>query len=476
MPLDLATHPGPLSLTDPQLQDVLEDLQGNILNGHGRDQAIHIFLRFEAGRIGEVKERIAALATGWLTSAKAQLATSEEYKRTGKDSGLFVHFALSGAGYAALGIASDKVPLGAAQRGRPAEIPIGGQNVPFYDPTVFALGMKARRAMIQDPPIAEWDASFQGDIHALLIVADDSNIDLLNAEKRIRGIFQSESETPLARVLCVERGFGLRRRFYTGEDNPKFGENVEHFGYVDGRSQPALLDTQLQQDEKRDGTHIWNPVAAPSLVLIQDPNGKPGVSFGSFLVFRKLEQNVKGFKKAQRELAAELKIPLKLAGAVAVGRFEDGTPVVLQPGDDSQPPVPNDFDYSSDKAGLRCPFHAHIRKTNPRGESVDPQGNFAKDEAEERGHRIARRGIPYGGRLSNFDDIESLPERGVGLLFMCYQSDIWEQFEFQQRFWSNNDKFLQPGLRGTAAGAPDYLLNTGIDAIIGQQDAQGRVG
>jgi len=472
MPLDLTNHPGPLSPTDANLQDVLEDLQGNILNGHGRDQAIHVFMRFEPDRIVAVKKCIAALATGWITSAKAQLEASEAFKRTGKDDGLFVHFALSGAGFTALATAADKMPAGAALRRRSPTVEVNGQAVPFYDAGIFASGMKARRGLLQDPPIDEWDASFRGAIDAVIIVADDSNIDLLNAEKRIREIFETDSATPLARIVGVERGFGLRRRFYTGEGNPKFGENVEHFGYVDGRSQPALLDTQLEADRQRDGINIWNPVAAPSLVLLQDPNGTPNVSFGSFLVFRKLEQDVRGFKRAQRELAAELKLPLKLVGAMAVGRFEDGTPVVLQPGDDSQPPVPNDFDYSSDKAGLRCPFHAHVRKTNPRGESVDPTGSFAQDLEEERGHRIARRGIPYGGRISNFDDIEMLPERGVGLLFMCYQSDIWEQFEFQQRFWSNNDKFLQPGLRGTAEGAPDYLLNTGMDAIIGQQDAR----
>jgi Dyp-type peroxidase family len=471
MPLDLASHKSPLSLIDPEMQDVFADLQGNILNGHGRDQALHIFLRFKEARIAAAKELIATLAAGWLTSAKDQLAASEQFKITGEDNGLFVHLALSGAGYAALGIAPENVPSGAALRHRPTEIPLGGVKVPFYDQGVFAKGMKQRRAALQDPPIPDWEASFQEEIHALLIVADDSSIDLLNAESKLRDMCKGTQEDPIAHIVGIERGFGLRRKFYANEGNPKFGENVEHFGYVDGRSQPALLDTQLRQDIDRDGADVWDPTAPPSLVLIKDPGGGSTSSFGSFLVFRKLEQNVKGFKKAQRELAAELKLPVKLVGAMAVGRFEDGTPVVLQPGDDSQPAVPNDFDYSSDKAGRRCPFHAHIRKTNPRGESVDPQGAFAKDIEEERGHRIARRGIPYGGGLSDFTDIDALPETGVGLLFMCYQSDIWEQFEFQQRFWSNNDKFLQPGLRGTADGAPDYLLNTGLDAIIGQQNA-----
>jgi Dyp-type peroxidase family len=229
------------------------------------------------------------------------------------------------------------------------------------------------------------------------------------------------------------------------------------------------LDTQLTEDQDRDGTAIWDPTAPPRLALVADPGGTDGVSFGSFLVFRKLEQNVKGFKLAQRRLADELKLPLKLIGAMAVGRFEDGTPVVLQPGENAEPAAPNDFDYSSDASGRRCPFHAHIRKSHPRLESVLAGGGFAEDDEEERGHRIARRGIPYGGGLSDFTDPDALPERGVGLLFMCYQSDLWEQFEFMQRFWCNNDKFLRPGLRGSSQDAPDYVTNTGMDSIVGQQ-------
>jgi deferrochelatase/peroxidase EfeB len=46
MPLDLKTNQQPINPDDPQYQDVLEDLQGNILKGHGRDKSVHIFLTF----------------------------------------------------------------------------------------------------------------------------------------------------------------------------------------------------------------------------------------------------------------------------------------------------------------------------------------------------------------------------------------------------------------------------------------------
>ncbi|QMS90527.1 Dyp-type peroxidase [Nostoc edaphicum CCNP1411] len=53
---------------------------------------------------------------------------------------------------------------------------------------------------------------------------------------------------------------------------------------------------------------------------------------------------------------------------------------------------------------------------------------------------------PYGTEISDYSNLDRLPTGGVGLLFMCYQSDIWEQFEFIQRFWSNNPTFLEPAM------------------------------
>jgi len=107
---------------------------------------------------------------------------------------------------------------------------------------------------------------------------------------------------------------------------------------------------------------------------------------------RKLEQNVKGFVGAVTALAGKLGLDAysaetgvdgtELAGAFAIGRFRDGTPVVVQkiPGlhEDDQ----FNFSFSDDPEGGRCPYHAHIRKLNPRD-----------DASHARQHRIARRGI-----------------------------------------------------------------------------------
>jgi Dyp-type peroxidase family len=473
MPLDLDVQLEPIDHSDQILQDVLEDLQGNILNGHGRDYAVHIFLEFRQGKATCAKKWISKLATFKITSASEQLNASEEFKLNKTDAGLFWHFALTSRGFDYLEVvkpngSNSRKPL---DKQRPTRLPDRfGNPAPFYA-DAFEEGMKSRQQVLLDPPVEAWEDGFKGPIHALIILADDTPADLAAAELAIKLELED-----IAIVRTVELGQTLRRKFQAtveatvdrGSVQKEFGNVVEHFGYADGVSQPAFLKKQLEGVSTK---HWKHPGAPLKLVLVPDPNGTAHVSFGSFLVFRKLEQNVKGFKSAEAAIAEKLGLPKKLSGAMAVGRYEDGTPLVLQPGDGGwtesiDPTIPNDFNYNNDSQGLKCPFHAHVRKSNPRLESVKEGGSFAQDEDEELGHRIARRGITYGGPLSTSEDLDDLPTEGVGLLFMCYQSDIWEQFEFIQRFWCNNPRFLEPGL--SDGQNPNYD-KTGLDAVIGQK-------
>ena len=115
-------------------------------------------------------------------------------------------------------------------------------------------------------------------------------------------------------------------------------------------------------------------------------------------MFRKLEQNVRAFKEREQQFAQALGLPeadAKRAGALVMGRFEDGTPVVLKATPDRSGPVPNNFTYEDDSHGGKCPFQAHIRKVNPRQEGVP---------------RIVRRGITYGTRDKEPQDNPSLEE------------------------------------------------------------------
>jgi hypothetical protein len=96
-----------------------------------------------------------------------------------------------------------------------------------------------------------------------------------------------------------------------------------------------------------------------------------------------------------------------------------------------------------DGDGQRCPISAHIRKINPRDEATDV-GHGARTLRR----RIIRRGITYGPAY------EKAPKKERGLLFICYQASITDQFEFLWRVWAN--KVHTP--RGDA----------GVDPIIGQ--------
>lgn len=416
MPLPPLNQPLSWKSTAPNVVALLDDLQANILKGHGRRHTRNLFLKFDPAKQAGIKAAIHQLS-GQLKTARQQLTEAEEFKATGKDAGTVRCFCLTFAGYQALGV--------------PAKAPAGA---------VFQAGMKTRVAALTDPPVATWDAPFQQPIHALLLLAD-------NDTNRLA----AERDSVVASLTAV--GVTLLGEEIGNQQFNARGDGVEHFGYVDGRSQPLLLTEDITRETlQEDGTSMWNPAFGLDQVLV--PNAGATAVLGSFFVFRKLEQNVLGFKRKEEELATVLGFhgdDRELAGALMVGRFEDGTPVVLRKEAGIGGDVPNNFNYADDPAAIKCPFHAHIRKTNPRG-----SGGFGQTEAQERKHLMARRGITYGDREECLGD---RPEGGVGLLFMAYQSSIENQFEFTQISWANAANFPQ---------VPAGHGQPGLDPVIGQ--------
>jgi hypothetical protein len=110
----------------------------------------------------------------------------------------------------------------------------------------------------------------------------------------------------------------------------------------------------------------------PQRRLPSAPAGPSGRS-GTYMVWRKLHQDVALFRAALRDAARvyEHGDAEKLAAKI-VGRWRNGTPLVVspnaeQPGLDPKPPGSNDFRYSElDADGRCCPLGAHIRRSNPR--------------------------------------------------------------------------------------------------------------
>jgi Dyp-type peroxidase family len=399
----------------PEETEMLKDLQGNILKGHGRPRTANLFLKFDPAKAEEARQFVRAIA-GLVTDAHMQLQDARIFKETGSSAPPFIAFFLSAAGYRALGVPEARTPGNAA----------------------FRAGLKSRQ--LNDPPVNTWDQTFREEIHAMILIGDTTLDGVKRKTEEIRKLLPSS-----VKLLGQETGIAYKN---------KLGDGMEHFGYVDGRSQPLMLveDIENERDEMG-GTSLWDPAFGLDQALVPDPGGAAPTSFGSYFVFRKLEQNVKGFKEREEALANKLGLAgedREIAGAMVIGRFEDGTPVVMRREEEGFHPVWNNFNFDKDKEGLRCPFQGHIRKTNPRGDSTALGATIQ----QERSHLMARRGITYGAREIKDGEFIGFPTGGVGLLFMAYQVSLEGQFEFTQRAWANNLNFVRP--------------ETGIDPVIGQ--------
>jgi deferrochelatase/peroxidase EfeB len=231
---------------------------------------------------------------------------------------------------------------------------------------------------------------------------------------------------------------------------------IEHFGFRDGISQP-FADFQLKPDgsvasDNNSGTpsrnRTWTPLATGELFLghpdedgqiIQQPANATLRNDGTYLVFRKLEQDVVGFRNFLAQQRPGDSAAQKKLSAQMVGRWPNGAPLVLSPdaereGDEEQI---NDFLYAADDPdGKKCPLGAHIRRTNPR--DIGGRNNVRR-------HRLMRRSIAYGGAKVAEGAIGNGRERGM--LFFAANSRIDMQFEVIQADWINGGEFLgQAGL------------------------------
>jgi Dyp-type peroxidase family len=472
----------PLDADDPANETFLRNLQGNILKGHGRNYTANIFLRFRVEG-DDLRAALAQVAARYVTSAFAQLQQSRDYRAFGLPGAIFGNLFLTGNAYRMLQLDAPELW---------AERPVEG--VPEPPTHSFLAGMRRAAGDLGDrlaaDPLDALDeaarlaaierleplerAYVTGTIDAMLLLADDAEAYVL---REARAAVAWLDEQGWATVLAVEIGRALRN-----EDE----EGIEHFGYVDGRSQPLFLrsdfthlnaDGSFDPSRSREKTNdkrvsretgrldVWNPFAPLSLVLVEDKATTAPDAYGSYYVFRKLEQDVLHFCMAEQALADALGLAgsdRPRAGAMVVGRFRDGTPLALNETDGFVPAKANNFRYDgrdaamredvapSDPFALKCPFQSHIRRVNPRQvlDDADPQATMADRDRVQRSRRIARRGITYGERRRSagaFPALDDLPTGGVGLLFACFQSSILNQFAFLQKKWSNSLHFPSPG-------------------------------
>lgn len=462
------------------LKRLLEDIQGNILKSHGRTYYIYLFLRFDSDRKEFTKNWIGSFAEKYVVSAAKQQKQTQAYKKalenkTALPNNLFVNLSLSFKGYEALGFnAEENFKKTRSQN-------INGSEVNFNTKS-FQKGMFKS---LDNPPEDknEWEPAYLQEIHGLILLAD-SDPSYLQSE-----LSKVIEELKINNIEIIKQEIGLVRK------NNK-DRTVEPFGFEDGISQPLFLKTDI---DKLTGTDKWDPSANLRLVLNVDPFGQQfdentsdPYSFGSYLVYQKLEQNVTAFNDKITDLARTLENQAKdcqpkeeteqLVRAFTMGRFrEDGRPVAEYGSLSSSPEsevVCNNFNYEedgfSDESRWRCPFHAHIRKVNPRAINNNVYSLEQYDDSPEnqRKRRIVRRGTSYGApnekhmsllsvstqaNLVHYKNLlETLGEKmevgKEGLLFVCFQSDIRSQFEKLRGY--ANDKDLGPNKTGNAGADP----------------------
>ena len=346
--------------------------------------------------------------------------------------------------------------------------------------------------------IAHWNEAMDVSVawekvDAMIILASDdpAQLDHLASESRLAKY--------LARLNAATSGFNILG-IIRGETRVDAGTDQvghEHFGFKDGVSQPGIRGVDSPDDSLHNpnqgnpGQDLLHPgefvFGYPTQINkaqkeFEPPNPCQGprsgaglpewILNGSFIVFRRLAQDVKEFRDEVSRNAATLGISTDLMGAKLVGRYRSGAPLEalkFQSGiGEYEPPMGdpgianpalansnalnNVFEYGDDENGDIVPIAAHIRKTYPRdqkpefeGRNADgtpkPVGALDDGEAESRTqtHRLLRRGIPFGKSLDAAEG--GGPDSPRGLLFFAYQTDIERQFEFVQKTWVNDKDF-----------------------------------
>lgn len=459
-----------------QIDIALNEIQGNILAGFNKDFQTFVFLQFY-DREG---------ARDWLRSITPEVASCDEV-----DTFNTLFKELNSRRGGELGILKVTwTNLAFTFKGLDF---LGAGDAAFPDD--FKSGMRARAALIgdvDDSDPADWVDPFSGsagqELHAVLMLASDTQPDLHQHLMRyLKNIYENGS----IRILLVQEGA-------TRADQP----GHEHFGFKDGVSQPGIkgftasvnpagpndphqgapgqdllwpgefvLGYPTQIDQAKPGFDGPNPDPGP---LSQ--NGPEWSKNGSYLVFRRLRQDVEGFHASVKANAPD-GMSEEVFGAKLVGRYASGCPLELTKDETAANGFPagfdptaedpsladpelldelhdNNFEYGEDAQGINVPRSAHIRKAYPRDEVLleadgTPDPNSPLNESFTQTHRVLRRGIPFGTsfRPSLGAQKHALAGEAAdrGLLFLCYQKSIQSQFEFVQQTWVNNPDFPQAG-------------------------------
>ena len=454
--------------TEEQLN--LDQIQGDILIGLQKEA--EMFVGFAIGDVTKFKRFVSTIH---LTTAREALLAEDRINASrangakGKMDIRGINIAFSAQGLRKLGVS----------------------NVDSITDKSFVNGLAALSSALNDPPTGP------GAVENWLV---GNGIGELDGLLIITGRGKEEVEATLG-DLDQSAGDSTWRPFFTdlGTTRPGAEHGHEHFGFLDGVSQPAIRgridqtfptkkflnpsQNPANPNQGLPGADLHWPgefvfgYAEQDMTNVENPlgpkdGGLPWMKNGSFMVFRRLEQLVPEFHAAAETKAHQLGMESNLLEARMVGRFPSGSPININPNADD--PVlggnilkNNDFEFGRDDLqGLKCPYAGHIRKAYPRNDltpaangKTGQEGEDAS-EADTQTHRIVRRGIPFGPEVRPGEHADKTSHHSRGLMFVCYQTSIQNQFEFITQNWVNNPNFA--------------IKKAGFDPILGQNKGANR--
>ncbi len=408
----LGSQPG---LTSADLAANLHDIQDNVVTPILMRYGRHIFFKFNDGAKGRA----------WLRNLVKYVNT----RRAEHGTRFTVNVGFTYEGLKALGLSQ--------------------RSLDSF-PEAFRVGMRRRAAQVGDvgPHAPEhWEGGLGGsDIHAMGWIRTDSEQGREEATEIIRA--------EMAVTGGVEIRFVQDTKALAHENG--IGSEGEHFGFNDPISQPPIegADTPSYPGDgvlEPDGR--WRPLKPGEFLLgYEDEADLAGTPTpeplelrlnGTYIVFRKLYQDVAAFRRYLGTAAKSLygsddTNHQQLVAAKMMGRWPSGCPLDLSP-DKDDPSIAadaqrrNNFTYAGDDRGLRCPLTSHLRRSNPRATPL------IRATAVRR-HRLIRRGVEYGPHLP----YGTLEDDGVdrGLVNLFIQANIERQFEFVQNEWMKGGEFL----------------------------------
>jgi Dyp-type peroxidase family len=459
-----------------------DDIQGNILPGFNRKQ--QYLVAFSSDNKEALQRALAALRPR-LTTLTIALEHRDDRKkalmegaRRPEREDLWLNLAL----------------------GARATDALGAPEIRALD-QAFATGMKA--SITGDPTAARLPDGSPNPAHQSnwLIGSRSKPLDLLLIFAHDRNI-RAEAQPVVAQISAL---LGSPPAY--DEPAALLPGGIEHFGFRDGVSQAGVrgrikVDGAERLITTRYGVPSRNdidfgkpgqPLVWPGQFLTGQPShvgDSPGLAAeftnGSFLVFRRLRQDVKTFDSETETMARSLSdatgrpISAEELRALVVGRFRSGAALMRH---ESDPGTAEDVDkinyfafgavlpsitlsdgtpVSGSAAdpdplrGRRCPVWSHIRKVNPRDLGTD-----RGDPLMTLGFQMLRRGIPFGPLYDRNRPDAPDNEKERGLLFLAYQRSIDNQFGSLNRGWMNQEK-------GPHAGGFDLLVGQNVLEATGQ--------